>query len=54
MVSPSSLVPAGGAALDEGPDGDAVAVPVARQVLPQERHVVDLAALLGRRHSCSK
>ena len=41
------LVPAGGPALDEGPDGDAVAVPVARQVRTQERHVVDLATLVG-------
>ena len=52
------LVPAGGPALDEGPDGDAIAVPVARQVRPQERHVVDLATLVdteggreGRVHS---
>ena len=44
-----SLVPARRAALHEGPDGDAVAVAVARQVLAEEGHVVDLAAL-GRRH----
>ena len=42
------LVPAGGPALDERPDCDAVAVPVARQVRPQERHVVDLATLVDR------
>ena len=40
------LVPAGGPALDERPDCDAVAVPVARQVRPEERHVVDLATLV--------
>ena len=42
------LVPAGGPALDERPDCDAVAVPVARQVRPQERHVVDLATLVDK------
>ena len=39
------LMPARRPALDEGPHGDAVPVPVAREIGPEEGHVFDLAAL---------
>lgn len=46
-------MPARRPALDEGPHGDAVAVPVARQVCPEQGHVVNLAALRERDSSVS-